>query len=76
MSSRCVREAVTPVGETKELAISSTLTEISVTTAIILMIANQNSTSPNSLTVSTFKANRVSIMAMAGIQAGTSGNQY
>ncbi|MNZ28789.1 hypothetical protein D3C78_460250 [compost metagenome] len=43
---------------------------------MILMIANQNSTSPKSLTVSTLRANRVISMPIAGIHAGTSGNQY
>lgn len=65
-----------PLGETNELAINTRLTPIKVTTAMILMIANQNSTSPKSLTVNTFKANSVSSMPMAGIQAGTWGNQY
>lgn len=76
LSRRLPSDAVTPVGETNELPISNTLTPISVTTAMSLMIANQNSTSPNNFTVSTFKANSVSIMPMAGIQAGTLGNQY
>ena len=76
LSSKCVSEAVTPVGETNELAINTTLTPIRVTTAMILMIANQNSTSPNNFTVSTFNANSVSNIPTAGIQAGTWGNQY
>jgi hypothetical protein len=74
--TRCDSEAVTPVGDTNAVAISTRLTAISASTAMILMIANQNSTSPKAFTVSTLRVNRVTSIASAGAQAGAPGNQY
>ncbi|MNP24305.1 hypothetical protein D3C76_1170570 [compost metagenome] len=69
-------EATTPLGDVNEVAIITAAVRISITMATILMMPNQNSTSPKIRTASMFNPSSTNRVKNAGIQAGTSGYQY
>ena len=72
---RWAKEASTPVGDLKCIITITRPTTISATMATILIIANQNSISPNILTVARFRPSSSRITASEATQSESPGNQ-
>ena len=72
---KLARLAVRPAGELKPVSTMYKPVPTRVTMATILIIANQNSTSPNSFTVSRFRLSSTATQAIAGAHCGKSGHQ-
>ena len=72
---RLDRLAARPAGETKAAPTMYSPVATRATMATILIMANQNSISPNSFTVSRFRPSSRPTQAMAGAHCGRSGNQ-
>ncbi|SAI95793.1 Uncharacterised protein [Enterobacter cloacae] len=72
---RWANEACTPVGDWKCVSTITSPTTISAMMATILIIANQNSISPNILTVARFRLSSRTITASEATQSDRPGNQ-
>ena len=72
---KCVNDASTPVGDWKCIITMIKPTTISDTMATILIIANQNSISPNIFTVARFRTSNRMITDNEATQSESPGNQ-
>ncbi|SVK54589.1 Uncharacterised protein [Acinetobacter baumannii] len=72
---RWVKEATVPVGDWNCMAIITNPATISPTMATILIIANQNSISPNIFTVARLRPSSNSTHSSEAIHCDSSGNQ-
>ena len=71
----CEKDALTPFGDTKPITTKLIPKIKKATIATILIMANQNSVSPNIFTVSKFNTVKMVMVAKAGIHTGKSGYQ-
>ncbi|MNC36565.1 hypothetical protein D3C75_850910 [compost metagenome] len=72
---RCENDATVPVGDWNCMAIITSPAMISPTMATILIIANQNSISPNIFTVARFRPSNSNMHSNEAIHCDSPGNQ-
>ena len=72
---RLASDAVLPVGDWNDVTTMYSPVQTSPQMAMILIMANQNSSSPNIFTVSKLSDNNTATQPIAGIHKGMSGNQ-